>query len=516
VTKLFDTKRYIKNVSFNQANFVVAILVGLFMSPFIVHMLGDAQYGYWSLVVSVTAYAGYFDLGIHSGVNYYVTRHLAEKDEVRLNEKFNSALIVLLAIGAAVITASFLLAAVLPSLLNIPDAARAPFQTAFVLVGLVTATKFPFAAFHAVLIGAQRYDLNSGTALVVRIINAIIVFYALTAKQHLVVLAIVVASTQMLEGIVQTLLALRVVPQIRIRLLHFQGRAFAELFHFGIFNFIVNVFSQFGPVFSVIIIQRQLAAAAVTYFTISLDIIPYMSGVVYAVSLPLLQILIPMDVNSDIASLRTMFLTGSRYLAALTGLLVANLVLVGPAFLGRWMGSKYIDPEPFGSSGVVLVILTLASAQTLLATVGQTVLLSRRKNKIFAAIVVIETIASVALSLWLVRIWGIIGVAIAALVPTLITETIVLNAIAARHADTTFGKFFHEAMLPNLLVLTIVCAVGGLALHFAPPTGWITILLSFTIVSILYLTLTVVIVIERPHRRLLFQQLAQLVVKVRR
>lgn len=500
-----DTRRYVRNVSFNQANLVVGVLIGFFMSPFIVRQLGDTGNGYWSLVVTITAYFGYFDLGIQAGVSHYVTRHLADGDRSKFNDKFNSALTVLLGIGLLAVVASLVMAALLPTLFNVPPEARGPVRAAFLLTGFVTAAKFPFAAFQAALVGAQRYDLTSGTALVVRMVNAAIVFYALSARQDLEVLAVIVAGTQLLEQVVLTFFALRAVPLLRLQLLRFRWTQFRELLDYGFFNFIINVAAQFGAAFGTFVIARQIDAAAVTYYTISLDVVPYMASVIYALSLPLLQIFIPLDVSGDIAQLRNMFFKGSRYLGALTCLMAANLLLVGPAFLGRWMGPRYLETEPYGSSGVVMIILVCASAISLMATVAETVLFGRRKNRIFAAVIIFETLVVVVMSVWLVRQWGIIGVAVGVLVPNILARGFCVNALAAFYVETTFLRFARYALLPNLVVLAAVCIIGSAVFHAWPPSGYPSILMSFSFVTILHAALALAIIVERSDRRLLVE-----------
>jgi O-antigen/teichoic acid export membrane protein len=510
-----DTRRYVRNVSFNQANLVVGVLIGFFMSPFIVRQLGDTGNGYWSLVVTITAYFGYFDLGIQSGVSHYVTRHLADGDRSKLNDKFNSALTVLLGIALLAVAASLVMAAFLPEFFKVPEQAQEPVRTALLLIGLVTAAKFPFAAFQAVLVGAQRYDLTSGTALTVRVINAALVFYALSVQQHLEVLAVIVAATQLLEGLVLTVFALRVVPALRPRWLRFRWPEFRELLDYGFFNFIINISAQFAAAFGTIAIARQIDAAAVTYYTISLDVIPYMASVIYALSLPLLQIFIPLDVSGDISGLRNLFLKGSRYLGALTCLMTANLLLVGPTFLGRWMGSKYLEAEPYGSSGVVMIILTCASAIALMATVAEMVLFGRRKNRIFAAVIIAETVVVILLSLWMVHAWGIVGVAFAVLVPAILARGVGLNALAAFYAETSLMRFVRYAVLPNVVVLGIVCLIAGAALHVWPPSGYPSILLSFAFVTALHAALAAAVVIEKKDRHLLMDAIAGLVRRLR-
>ena len=62
----------LKNVSSSWFSLGVNILVGIFLSPFILHRLGDTAYGIWILIFSVTGYYGLFDLGIRSSVVRYV------------------------------------------------------------------------------------------------------------------------------------------------------------------------------------------------------------------------------------------------------------------------------------------------------------------------------------------------------------------------------------------------------------------------------------------------------------
>ena len=48
----------LKNVSSSWFSLGVNILVGVFLSPFILHRLGDTAYGIWILIFSVTGYYG--------------------------------------------------------------------------------------------------------------------------------------------------------------------------------------------------------------------------------------------------------------------------------------------------------------------------------------------------------------------------------------------------------------------------------------------------------------------------
>src|ERR1700683_336777 len=53
--------------------------------PFIVHRLGDHNYGYWALVAAVLGYYGVLDLGIVTAVQYQVAKSLGDADHDSAN-----------------------------------------------------------------------------------------------------------------------------------------------------------------------------------------------------------------------------------------------------------------------------------------------------------------------------------------------------------------------------------------------------------------------------------------------
>jgi O-antigen/teichoic acid export membrane protein len=75
------------------------VLVGIFLSPFILHRLGDAAYGIWVLIFSVTGYYGMFDLGIRSSIIRYVSKYIATGDKEKLAQFVNTALFSYTGIG---------------------------------------------------------------------------------------------------------------------------------------------------------------------------------------------------------------------------------------------------------------------------------------------------------------------------------------------------------------------------------------------------------------------------------
>src|ERR1700756_505880 len=88
-----------KNVGSSWFSLGVNIVVGIFLSPFILHRLGDTAYGIWVLIFSVTGYYGLFDLGIRSSIVRYVSKYTATGDGEKLSRFVSTALLSYTGIG---------------------------------------------------------------------------------------------------------------------------------------------------------------------------------------------------------------------------------------------------------------------------------------------------------------------------------------------------------------------------------------------------------------------------------
>src|SRR5437660_11020704 len=76
----FEKTQILKNVGSSWSALATNVAVGIFLSPYILHRLGDSAFGIWVLIFSVTGYYGLFDLGIRSSVVRYVSKAKATND----------------------------------------------------------------------------------------------------------------------------------------------------------------------------------------------------------------------------------------------------------------------------------------------------------------------------------------------------------------------------------------------------------------------------------------------------
>jgi hypothetical protein len=88
-----------RNVFSNWVLFVFGVVVNFFLSPFVVHHLGNTAFGAWALVVTLTSYLQFLDFGVRNAVTRYVSKLQAQGDHRSASAVVSTALAIFLAGG---------------------------------------------------------------------------------------------------------------------------------------------------------------------------------------------------------------------------------------------------------------------------------------------------------------------------------------------------------------------------------------------------------------------------------
>ena len=50
----------------------LSVIIAFFMMPFMIHSLGDTQYGLWVIIGTITGYYGFLDFGLSPATARYI------------------------------------------------------------------------------------------------------------------------------------------------------------------------------------------------------------------------------------------------------------------------------------------------------------------------------------------------------------------------------------------------------------------------------------------------------------
>ena len=125
----------LKNIGSSWFGLAVNILVGFFLSPFILHRLGDVAFGLWVLIFSISGYYGLFDFGIRSSIIRYVSKYTALNKYEELNHLINTSLFSYSCLAALLLLLTGVGSLYLNRLFQIPPSFHETARILFLTVG---------------------------------------------------------------------------------------------------------------------------------------------------------------------------------------------------------------------------------------------------------------------------------------------------------------------------------------------------------------------------------------------
>jgi O-antigen/teichoic acid export membrane protein len=461
----FEKGQIIKNISSSWFALGVNVLVGIFLSPFILHRLGDTAFGVWVLIFSITGYYGLFDLGIRSSIVRYVSKFTAIQDHEELAKLINTSLFSYSCVGAASMLVTLAISSHIDTLFRIPPELHSTARWLLLMVGSSVALGFPIGIFGGFLEGLQRFYILNWTNVMSTLIRAGLIVWALHHGYGLLTVALITIALPLLTGIVRGAIALRFCP-VPFGRRYIDRTTFRRMANYGGVTFLIMVAGRLKFKSDEIVIGTFLSAAAITYFNIGARIVDYAGEAVTALA----QIFVPMSSQSeargDINRLRKIFVGGNRLCAFVIFPICATLLLLGKSVIEVWVGRKYV-----AASYPVLVIMILACTLLWAQAASGRVLFGMSKHATWAKVTLIEGVANVLLSIILVRPYGIIGDAFGTAIPMACTTILFMPRHVSRLLGIRLGTYLREAyVLPLLLTAPLVLALLLMQRWFIPHT----------------------------------------------
>jgi O-antigen/teichoic acid export membrane protein len=475
-----EKRQILKNVGSSWSALAINVAVGIFLSPFILHRLGDAAFGVWVLIFSVTGYYGLFDLGIRSSIVRYVSKYTATGDREKLAQFVNTALFTYTSIGAVSMVLTTLLSSYVERMFKVPPEMHSQARLLLLMVGASVSLGFPLGIVGGMLEGLQRFYILNWTSIGSTLARAALIVYFLNRGYGLLTVALITVVLPIFSSILRGIIVFRLCP-VPLGLQYVDRASFRHMANYGSTTFIVIVAARLRFRTDAIVLGTMMSAVAVTWFNIGSRIVDYAHEFVSSLA----QIFVPMSSQSEATGnldrVRKIYIAGNRACAFLILPITAILILLGKHIIRIWMGARYIP-----HSYPVLVVMIIPYALMLSQAASGRVLFGLGKHQTLAAITAIEGVANLILSIALVRPLGIVGDALGTAIPLSFTCLVFLPRHLKKQIGVPVGTFLREAYtLPILLTLPLV-AVLWLANRFFYPRNLIHLTLEILAVSSIY------------------------------
>jgi O-antigen/teichoic acid export membrane protein len=403
-----------RNVIANWMTYLVSGGVSFFLSPFIVHHLGNSAYGVWVLLVSLTGYLGFLDLGIRGAVTRYVAKFHSEGAHEQSSYTVSSACGLFITAGFLAVLASILFAIFAIPHFEIPPAYSRAAQIVVVITGLNIALSLVSGVFGGVLVGLQRFDLTNSIAVGGIGFRTAAIVMALKSGHGLITLALIQLVGTIGELVLGVALSRLLYPQVSLAIGNLRRAYVSLIFSFGFFAFLLHLSNYLVYFTDALVIGSFLPVSMVTFFSIGSNLTIYARDLVGGFSRTMTPLASKLEVENGLSALRETSLKAARFCAMAMWPIFVTFIIRGHSFIGLWMGPSYAD-----LSGHVLWILSIPWLFGAGTSVIASVMLGISQHKRVVPVALAEGLGNLVLSIALVKPMGIVGVAWGTAIPNL-------------------------------------------------------------------------------------------------
>jgi len=483
----------VRHLSASWVAYGANLVVMFFLSPFVVHRLGDHAYGLWSLIVSVTGYLGLIEVGMRASLGRFINCAFGRGDARGVSDTLNAATAFFVLLAVPLFVSAGVVSMALPSLVaEIPQDLVAPSQTALWLATLNVWLAFFSASLTQVITARERFDLVAGINVVVLLTRTVGTILALEAGGRLPELAGVQAGSTAAAVVGTYLVARRVFPALQVRPWQARWDILRELIGFGLWAFLGRVGMQLLYWTDTIVVAVFFGPKQVALYAIAGMLVMRAKGLVNECGHIFGPRVIQTAARGEWSALRWQLCRASIVVIAIAVPVLGSLIVLGRQFLGLWIGRDY--ETGYG----VVVILALSQFAAVAAMMGTPVFAALHRVRFAGLITVAQAIVNVALTLVFVGIWkmGMEGVAWGTFFPRVVFSSIA-GVAAMRWVALPLARFAREVVLA-WIVLAGTFAAGALLISALPvATGWAGLFGKLTAMVVLYAPVAVLCLLRR-------------------
>ncbi|MCM8789448.1 MAG: flippase [Candidatus Omnitrophica bacterium] len=398
----------IKNSGLNFLTQIWLLLVFIVTTPIIVHRLGNEAYGIFSLAMVVIGYFSFVDLGLSQATLKFISEYLEKNEEKNIYQLVRVSLTVTLMLG---ILGGIVIVLITPLLVNRVFNIVSHFRYQAKFTFYLLAAGFPFFLLHGTLQAIPAAFQRFGT---INLINGIggtlqalcatlIVSIGLGLKE----VAIVYVVIRALLTLAYLLVLFNLLPKARLYLTC-QWDIFKKLLHFGKWIFVSYIIGPIMANLDRLLIGALLSLAAVSYYTVPYGMvikIGIISGSISSVIFPAFS---GQSVLTDKTPFKNLFLRSLRLLVFAIFPFSCIIFVFAYEILKMWIGVDFAQ-----NSAIVTQILTFAVMLNGLAMIPYVAIQGMGRPDITAKLHLAEVPVYIVLSLVLLPVFGINGVAFA-------------------------------------------------------------------------------------------------------
>ena len=484
-------------VMLSYVNLALSSIIPIIYTPIMLQMLGQSEYGLYSLANSVVGYLSLLSFGIGSTVVRYLTKYRAQGDkegEQRMLGLFTAIYGVLTLVVLAVgMVCAFNCGLIYSAKLSAEELSR--MQLLLILMTVNTAITFMFSAFSSVILAHERYIFKKLTEMLTTVLapclNLLMLFLGF-ASVGLVIATTIIHVIMYGANLIYCLKVLKIRPKFK----NMPFGIMKELVAFSAFIFLGMVVDMLYWSTDKLIIGAMIGTAAVAVYNVGATF----NTIVTSISSAISGVLTPRITNMVFTNctkkeLTDIFIRVGRIQYILVSFIISAFIVFGQQFILIWAGEDYGQAYPVALLTLIPVLVPL------IQNTGLSIVIAQNRHRFRAVMYLIIALVNAATTVVAVRYYGIIGAAACSCAAYAIGNGCIMNWYYYKKVGINIPKFWLNIlkMSPVAVAMTVL---GLLATQYYTINSWGSFLLGAVVYTLLYMPLAYFLMMNRYEKNL--------------
>lgn len=471
-------------------NYVVIFLntvVGLLYTPYMLRMMGQSEYGLYSLVASVIAYLTVLDLGFGNAIVRYTAKFRAEKKTEEQYEMFGMFFLLYLVIGIIAFGIGlglyFNVDTLFGNTMTAVELDRARIMMLLLVANL--AFTFPMSIWGSVIQAYEDFVFQKSLNIIRIILNTAVMICLLNFGYKAVAMVVVQTIFNVLTLVVNFIYCRRKLNiHIYFRFKHFHWGFLKEVAIYSFWIFLNAIMDRVYWSTGQFVLGAMVGTAAVAVFAIAIQL----EGMYMQFSTAISSVFLP-KVTAMVATNRSrkeisdLFIRTGRIQYIVLAYILSGFIIFGRQFIELWAGAGYSDA--YTISLLFFIPLTVPLIQNL----GITILQARNEMKFRSVLYIIIALVSLAMQIVLTRFFGGIGCAMGVSGALVVGQILIMNVYYRRRQDLDIKTFWKEISKMSIIPIVLIFSSMLVIRHFFALDSWGKLILGIAAFSSVYIPL---------------------------
>ncbi|MFH1686159.1 MAG: oligosaccharide flippase family protein [bacterium] len=471
--------QYARNVYFSWIQVVARAATAFFFVPFAAHLLGGSRYGLWVILFQIVNYFSLLDGGLASALLRFVPKALAGGDVRRVNQILSTANLLYLATGLLALAGVWGFANFGMGLFEIPDLQiLAEGRQALTILAVYLMLRFWLLPYGNSLAAFQRSDLGQLLEAAELLLRTLVMAGLLWWGYGLVPLAASVVVMSLLRHLVGMVVLHKIQPALRFSLKAVDRATAGSLFEYSSISLAIAVCTMLLLQSEAILLGALYSTAAAGIYFAGAQIINQMRLFLNAVGAPLIPVLAHVESQQGSRQPAALYLRGLKYLAYLMGWAGTSIILLSGWFTRLWL------PTEFAQAGVVMSILAVGAMFSLPQTIGEALCYGTGRHSQLLKFLVVEVACKIGLTLWLVPVYGVLGMAWAGAGPQVVLYLVLYPWLMQEVSGLPWYRIVVQAIVPAALGGALAAGVLTPVIRIMPPDNWWRLIVGVSLAGV--------------------------------